>query len=77
MAPVFWSSDANRRLIGKVPEAGKDGGQKEKRESEDEMSGQHQRCNEHELGQTPGDGEGHGSLACCCPWGLEESDMIG
>ena len=33
MAPVFWSSDANRRLIGKVPDAGKDGGQKEKRES--------------------------------------------
>ena len=30
MAPVFWSSDANRRLIGKVPDAGKDGGQKEK-----------------------------------------------
>ena len=21
--------------------------------------------NEHELGQTPGDGEGQGSLACC------------
>ena len=23
-APVFWSSDANRRLIGKVPDAEKD-----------------------------------------------------
>ena len=23
-APVFWSSDANRQLIGKVPDAGKD-----------------------------------------------------
>ena len=23
-APVFWSSDENRRLIGKVPDAGKD-----------------------------------------------------
>ena len=23
-APIFWSSDANRRLIGKVPQAGKD-----------------------------------------------------
>ena len=22
--PVFWSSDANRRFIGKVPDAGKD-----------------------------------------------------
>ena len=27
-----------------------------------------------ELGQTPGDGEGQGSLACCSPWGCEESD---
>ena len=26
-------------------------------------------------GQALGDGEGQGSLACCCPWGLEESDM--
>ena len=37
-APVFWSSDANSRLIGKVPDAGKDWGQKENRASEDEMS---------------------------------------
>ena len=29
--PVFWSSDVNRRLTGKVLDAGKDGGQKEKR----------------------------------------------
>ena len=56
-APVFWSSDANRRLIGKVPNAGKDEGQKEKRASEDEMAGWHHRCNEHELGQTLGDSE--------------------
>ena len=28
--PVFWLSDANSQLIGKVPEAGKDWGQKEK-----------------------------------------------
>ena len=27
-----------------------------------------------ELGQILGDGEGHGSLACCTPWGREESD---
>ena len=36
-APVFWSSDVNRRLFGKVPDAGKDQGQKEKRASENEM----------------------------------------
>ena len=32
------------------------------------------RCDGHELGQTPGDGEGQGSLACCSPWGCEELD---
>ena len=30
--------------------------------------------NGHELGQTQGDDEGQGSLACCSPWGHEESD---
>ena len=48
-APVFWSSDVNRQLIGKVPDAGKDWGQKEKRASEDEMAGWHHWCNTHEL----------------------------
>ena len=48
-APVFQSSDVNRWLIGKVPDAGKDGGQKEKRVSEDEMAGWHHWCSEHEL----------------------------
>ena len=37
--------------------------------AEDEMVGWY-----HELGQTPGDGEGQGSLACCSPWGRKESD---
>ena len=40
-APVFWSSDENRQPIGKVPDAGKDWGQEEKRASEDEMAGWH------------------------------------
>ena len=26
------------------------------------------------LSQTPGDGEGQGSLACCSPWGHKELD---
>ena len=37
--PVFWSSDVNSRLIGKVSDAGKDWRQKGKRASEDEMAG--------------------------------------
>ena len=63
-APVFWSPDANSQLIGKVPDAGRDWGQKEKRVSEDETAGRHQHCSRCELGQTPGDGEGQGGLAC-------------
>ena len=40
-APGFWPPEADSRLIGKVPDAGKDGGQKEKRASENEMAGWH------------------------------------
>ena len=75
--PVFWSSDVYRWLIGKVPDAGKDWGQKEKRASEDEMAGWHHWCNGHELGQTLGDNEGQGSQECCKPWGRKESDTPG
>ena len=32
--------------------------------SEDEMAGLHHGCNDHELGQIPGDGEGQGGLTC-------------
>ena len=31
------------------------------------MVGWHHRLNGHEFGQTPGDGDGQGSLACCSP----------
>ena len=76
-ALVFWSTNANSWLIGKVPDAGKDGRQKEKRESKDEMAGWHHQCHGHELGQTSGDGEGQGGLICWSSWGHKESDMIG
>ena len=39
------------------------------------MIGWHHRFNGHELGQSPGDGEGQGSLACYSPWHCEELDM--
>jgi len=35
------------------------------------MVGWHHRLDGHELEQTPGDGEGQGSLACCSPWVAE------
>ena len=43
--------------------------------TEDEMVGWHHGLKEHEFEQAPGDGDGQGSLACCSPWGCEESDM--
>ena len=55
--PVFWSSDVYMWLIGKVCDARKDWGQKEREASEDEVVGWQHQCNKHELGQTPGDGE--------------------
>ena len=42
--------------------------------TEDEMVGWHNRLNGHEVEQTPGVGEGQGSLAFCSPWGHKESD---
>ena len=42
--------------------------------TEDEMVGWYYPFNGHELGQTPGDGEGQGGLACHSPWGRKESD---
>ena len=65
----------NSRLTGKVPGAGRDREQK-KRVSEDEIGGWYHQCNGHELGQTLGDSEEQGGLACCSPRGCKESDMI-
>ena len=66
--------NTNSQLIGKDPDAGKDWRQK-KTVTKDEMVGWHHRYNGHELGQTPGDGEGQARLACCSPWGHKELDM--
>ena len=38
------------------------------------MVGWHHSLSGHEFGQTPGDGEGQGSLASCSPWGHKEPD---
>ena len=43
--------------------------------TEDEMFGWHHRLNGQEFEQTPGEGEGQGSLGCCSPWGCKESDV--
>ena len=41
------------------------------------MAGWHYQCNEYELGQTPGNGEGQGGLGSCSPWGRKELNMTG
>ena len=43
--------------------------------TEDEMVGWHHQLNGHGFEQTPGVGEGQGSLVCCSLWGRKESDM--
>ena len=74
-APVLWPPDVKSWLTGKDPDAGKYWRQEEKGITEDEMVGWHHRLNGHEFGQALGDGEGQGSLVCCSPWSLKESDM--
>ena len=75
-APVFWSSDSNSQLTRKVPDAGKDWGQKEKRASEDEMAGWHHWCNGHELGQ-PWEMVGEREACHAAVHGIAESNMTG
>ena len=73
-APILRSPDSKNQLIGKDPDAGKDWGQEEKGATEDEMVGWHHWLNGHEFEQTSGENEGQGSIACCSPWGLKDSD---
>ena len=57
-APILWPPDAKSRLLGKDPEAEKDGRQEEKGVTQDEMVGWHHQLNGHEFEQTPRDSEG-------------------
>ena len=49
-------------MLGKIRAGGKG-------KTEDDMVRWYHQLSEHEFEQIPGDGEGQGSLACCCPWG--------
>ena len=73
--PTFWPSDVKNWLIGKDPDAGKDWKQEEKGMTEDEMVGWHHWLDGREFEQVLGVGDGQGSLACCSPWGCNNSDM--
>ena len=62
--PILWSLDV-KSWLRKDPDAEKDWRQEMKRMAEDEMVGWHHRLSGHDFEQSPGDGEGQGSLACC------------
>ena len=74
-APILWPPDVKSQLTGKDPTARRDWGQEEKGMTEDEMLAWYHQLNRHEFAQTPRDGEVWGNLACCSPWGLEDSDI--
>ena len=63
--------------LEKIPKsAGKDWRQEEKGTTEDETIGWHHQLNGREFEQSPGVGDGQGSLAYCCPWGHKESRWL-
>ena len=65
--------DAKSQLIGKNPDAGKNGRRVEKGVTENDMVGWHHQLNEHEFEQTLGI-NGQEILACCSPWICKELD---
>ena len=71
---MLWPPDVKNWLIGKDPDAGKDWRLEEKGKTEDEMVGWHHQVAGHKFEQTPGVGDGQGSLACYNPQGHKESD---
>ena len=74
-APIPWPPGTKSGLIGKDQDTEKDWRKKEKRVTEDEKVGWHHQFNGRELGQTPENDEGQGSLVCCSSQGREELDM--
>ena len=73
--PIFWPPNGKNWLNGKDPDAGKARGEGNKKGTEDEMVGWHLWLDGHEFEEAPQVSNGQGSLACCSPWGLKQSDM--
>ena len=70
-SPILWPPDTKSQLTGKNSDAEKDWRQEGKGMTEDEMVGWHHQLDGHEFEQTPGVGEGQGSLPCYSPWGCK------
>ena len=62
------------QLIGKDPDAGRDGGQDKKGMTEDEIVEWHHWLDGHEFEQIPEISEGQESLTCCSSWGHKDLD---
>ena len=73
-APILWPPDTRSWLIRKDPDAGKDWRQEEKGVNRGWDGWMALPTQWHEFEQSPGDGDGQGSLVCCCPWGHKETD---
>ena len=67
---LMWRADSLEKILmmAKIED-------RRKSVTEKEMIGWHHWLDGHEFEQTPGDGDGPGSLACCSPWGHKELDM--
>ena len=66
--PILGPPDAKSWLIGKDPDAEKNGEQEEKGAAEDEMVGWYYQLNGHEFEQTQGVSDGQRTLVCCSSW---------
>ena len=71
-APILWLPDVNNWLTGKdlIPGKTED---RQRGWAEDVMVGWHHWLNGYESEQTPEDGGGQRSLACCSPWDHKET----
>ena len=74
--PILWLPNVKNWLIGKDPDAGKHWSQEEKSTAENEMVEWHHWLDRHEVEQSPGVGDGQGSLMWCSPLGYKELDTI-
>ena len=71
---IFWPPDAKNWLTEKDPDAGKDWRQENKGQQRMRRLDDITDSKDIKSEQVPGVGDGQGSLACCSPWGLKESD---
>ena len=69
---LMWRTDSLKKtlMLGKI-----EGGRRRGRQ--DEMVEWHHRLDGPKFEQTPGVGDGQGSLACCSPWGCKELHTTG